>query len=210
MKLTFVLLCVAGALLCSGCATIVTKANFDLSVNSNPTGATVTVKDNDGKVVYTGITPCSIPLKSGAGYFKSASYFFDFEKEGYKPANQTISADIEPWYFGNLIGLVTPITTLVFVIGGMLVVDPLTGAMWKLEDDVFATLSEVPSASISLEKTDIVPEKVSSDSGSRIENILKEIKKLEQQRDAETLSEKEFEKRRKKLVEELEHINVKE
>jgi len=138
MKQTITLMgFLAWVLLLMGCATIVSKGTYNVSVNSFPQGADVTVKDKEGEQIYKGTTPCSLDLKSGAGYFRSASYSFHFEKKGYK-GDAVVSAEIDPWYLGNLFWGSSGI------ILGMLIIDPLTGNMWKLDDTVICALSEVP------------------------------------------------------------------
>lgn len=122
----------------SGCASIVSKSEWPVDVTSNPSGATCTVKNRDGKVIKTAITPAGFMLKSGDGYFKRASYTFSFEKEGYQPASAEMTAGLNGWYWGNIIfgGLI-----------GMLAVDPGTGAMWDLEESVSGTLVAMPDQS---------------------------------------------------------------
>lgn len=108
-----------------GCATIVSKSTYPVQINSQPADAEVTVKDEHGSVLYSGTTPATVQLKAGAGYFKGANYTVTFEKSGYAKHSATIARSVDVWYAaGNL------------VIGGILgylVIDPATGAMWKLE-----------------------------------------------------------------------------
>lgn len=108
----------------AGCASIVDGRPKKITINSEPAGATVKVIDKSGAEVATGSTPTTIPLKRGAGYFKPASYRVIVTKEGHRPVEVAITGKMNGWYIGNLGfgGLL-----------GMLVVDPLTGAMWTLE-----------------------------------------------------------------------------
>ena len=113
----------------TGCASVHSKGNnsYTIKVLSSPSEAKVRVRDGKDEVVYTGETPTTVKLRSSAGYFKKAKYTFDFTKPGYKPASVVIQADLNRWYFGNV------------VLGGFigsLVVDPLTGAMYTLDDTV--------------------------------------------------------------------------
>lgn len=106
------------------CATIVSKSNYPVTLNSNPAGAKVTVKNNAGEVVREGLTPFTTKLPSSYGYFKPASYVIEFQRKGRTPHTTTLTAGLNGWYFGN------------FAIGGLigfLIVDPLTGAMWRLD-----------------------------------------------------------------------------
>jgi hypothetical protein len=87
-------------------------------------------------VIFEGITPKVVSLSGGKSYFKMKRYEVRFTKDGYYPAAATINSTFNPWYIGNLcFGGLT----------GMLLVDPLTGAMYKIENDkVIAVLN--PSA----------------------------------------------------------------
>jgi len=121
----------ACAMAISGCASIISKSEYPIIIDSTPSGATVLIKDRQGRNVHRAQTPTTVTLKSGDGFFKSARYSFEFEKEGYQPTISALGANLDPWYFGNILfgGLI-----------GMLIVDPATGAMWKLEDRVTANL----------------------------------------------------------------------
>ena len=54
-----------------------------------------------------------------------------FSKPGHDQTSAQIRAGIDGWYFGNLLfgGII-----------GMLIVDPATGAMWKLDEKAFSSL----------------------------------------------------------------------
>ncbi|TGE21805.1 hypothetical protein E5K00_16190 [Hymenobacter aquaticus] len=112
-------------LLSNSCATIVSKPRYPVSITSQPPGATFTVTDIDGKEVFTGVTPSAVQLKPGAGYFQKQEYTIKFSLAGYEPKTTTITADFNGWYLGNLLfgGVI-----------GMLIVDPLTGAMYRITD----------------------------------------------------------------------------
>src|SRR5690606_33030512 len=122
---SIVSLCLGTALF-SGCASIVSKSNWPIIVNSTPSEAKIKITDEKGFEVYSGITPASLKLKSGNGFFKKAIYQVRFEKEGYETKVITINSKLNGWYFGNILlgGLI-----------GMLIVDPATGAMYKIEDE---------------------------------------------------------------------------
>lgn len=115
--LTIVALC--------GCATIVNKPSQKIAINSQPSGASVKIVDEDGVNVYNGVTPSTAALKKGRGYFKSKSYKVTVSKSGYSPTTINLTARVSGWYIGGN-----------FVFGGLLgwlVVDPLTGAMFTLD-----------------------------------------------------------------------------
>lgn len=61
---------VAGAIMLSGCATIVGDETQLVQVNSNPSGASFKVKDESGVIVAQGKTPQGVTLaKSDGSYF---------------------------------------------------------------------------------------------------------------------------------------------
>jgi len=111
-------------LLSTGCASIVSKSTYPINVNSTPSGAKITVTDKKGVEIYTGITPAEGRLKAGSGFFSRARYVVKFEKEGYDVKTVVIESSVDGWYFGNIVfgGLI-----------GFLIVDPATGAMFKLD-----------------------------------------------------------------------------
>jgi hypothetical protein len=107
----------------SGCATIVHSGPRSIPVESTPAGAKVSVYDRENTLVMTNTTPFVASLDSKYGYFKGQTYRLVFEMPGYSPAEIKVDASLSGWYFGNLLfgGLI-----------GMLIVDPLTGAMYNL------------------------------------------------------------------------------
>ena len=127
MKRTFrkvTMLAIALPILFSSCATIFGKSSYPVSINSNPTGATVSITDKKGKEVYKGVSPATVTLKSGAGYFGKAEYQVKISSTGYAEQIIPVNYKLNGWYFGNL---------LIGGVIGMLIVDPATGAMWKLD-----------------------------------------------------------------------------
>lgn len=118
---------IAGLLL-SNCASIVSKSTYPVTVNSQPQGMVFVVTDlATDTVVAQGKTPQEVSLNAKAGYMKSANYRIDVKKGNRVVATNELNAGIDGWYFGNILigGLI-----------GMLIVDPLTGAMFKLPDSV--------------------------------------------------------------------------
>lgn len=108
-----------------GCASIVSYSSYPVSISSFPDKAKVVIRNiNDGMIVYQGETPANVKLKASNGFFKKANYSITIEKPGYYPKTELINANLDPWYFGNIIfgGLI-----------GILIVDPATGAMYKLD-----------------------------------------------------------------------------
>jgi len=108
----------------SGCSTIVSDSTYDVRIDSYPRGADYLITDKKGREVGRGETPDLVKLKAGAGYFQSNEFNVDFSKDGYNPSTQSIDTGFDGWYIGN------------FIFGGwpgFLLVDPLTGAMWTVE-----------------------------------------------------------------------------
>jgi hypothetical protein len=118
-----------------GCATIASPGDDPVSFVSSPSGARVTVRDEQAALVHEGETPFQLELEAHDGYFDPASYQVRFEKACYESVEVHFSGTLEPLYFGNILlgGLI-----------GMLIVDPLTGEMWTIDDDVGVALKEVP------------------------------------------------------------------
>jgi hypothetical protein len=134
------------ALALCGCASIVSKSNWPVTFSSNPSGARITItNEKNGQAIHVGETPASVVLKSGAGFFRSARYRVDYSKPGYTPTTAYLSPSINGWYFGNLLfsGVI-----------GFLIVDPATGAMFRLPADCAASLSPTRSAKHSLKESD--------------------------------------------------------
>lgn len=114
------------AMLSTSCASIVSKSSWLIMISSAPSEAKITITDKKGVDVYTGVTPASIKLKSGSGFFGKARYQVKLEKEGFQTKIVPVEFKLNGWYFGNI---------LFGSFIGMLIVDPATGAMYKLETE---------------------------------------------------------------------------
>jgi len=125
--------CVVGVLICTGCASIVSKSQYPVTIQSNPSGATVVVKNKHGAAIQRATTPATVFLSAKSGFFSPEKYSIEFKKPGCNSCTTALSANLDPWYFGNIIfgGLI-----------GAVIVDPATGAMWKLDKTVIADLSK--------------------------------------------------------------------
>lgn len=122
-------------LLFSSCASIVSKSQYPVSLTSSPSGCKVVVKKN-GEIVHQATTPSTVTLSSRGGYFQAAKYEVEFSKKGLPTQTVPLAAEMNGWYFGNFLfgGLI-----------GLLIVDPATGAMWKLPENVNAPLAPLAS-----------------------------------------------------------------
>lgn len=119
-------LLLSSCIVISSCATIVSKSSYPVTIHSNPSKASVEVRDKKDLIVYKGTTPATMNLKAGAGFFSKARYIVHFKMDGYSDKTVAIEYKLNGWYFGNL---------LFGGVLGLLVVDPLTGAMWRIKKD---------------------------------------------------------------------------
>lgn len=119
-KLTVVVLLLV---VLSSCATIFGKSSYQVRINSSPASSFVILNDK-GIEIEKGNTPQVVTLKSSAGYFKKASYRIKFILNGYEEKIVHIDGKLNGWYIGNILigGLI-----------GMLIIDPASGAMYKLD-----------------------------------------------------------------------------
>lgn len=109
----------------SGCATLFGKSNYNVTLNSEPSAADVTITDKKGIEIYKGTTPATVKLKSSSGYFSRGQYQVKLHMANYEDRTFTIDSKLNGWYFGNLFlgGLI-----------GMLIIDPASGSMYKIKD----------------------------------------------------------------------------
>jgi hypothetical protein len=127
----------------ASCASIVSKSEYPVSLTSSPAGVKVLVKKN-GMVIHQGVTPSMVTLSARGGFFSPAKYQVEFSKKGGSTQTVPLTADIDGWYFGNILfgGLI-----------GLLIVDPATGAMWKLPENVNTTWTTLASVTSENGKT---------------------------------------------------------
>lgn len=147
------------SLVLGGCASIVGKSAYPVAITSQPDQADITIVDETHKTIFTGETPTTVTLNTKAGYFSGKDYTVTFTKPGYATHTAQIKRGVSGWYIvGNLFfgGLI-----------GYLIVDPLTGAMWTLEEQTTATLSPQTSlqdstATMQVVLLDAVPDSLRS------------------------------------------------
>ena len=132
IKHIFTATLLGAAFLSTGCASIVSDSRWPVSINSTPDHAGFTVRNQSGVTVAGGTTPHTVMLPSGAGYFDGETYTVKFTKGDYAGRDVTIDSSVNGWYWGNLVfgGII-----------GFLIVDPATGAMWKLPPTTYADLA---------------------------------------------------------------------
>ncbi|SDC61361.1 hypothetical protein [Niabella drilacis] len=112
---------IAAALLFQSCATILSGSRQSVTIRTNVDSTHIVITRPSGKQVFSGNTPAAVKLKRGAGYFKKAAYLVTLSADGYQNKQVPVRFRLNGVYFGNALigGLV-----------GLIVIDPLTGAMW--------------------------------------------------------------------------------
>ena len=117
----------------TGCASMYNGATNVVTVYSPPEKASFIIKNEAGMQIHNGLTPASVTLKNGAGYFNGENYSVQYSKEGYVDAETLLDSSVSGWYWGNLFcgGLI-----------GFLIIDPLTGGMYELPHAVTASLTK--------------------------------------------------------------------
>ena len=144
-RVTSILL--AGTILLStSCASIVSKSNYPLSIESTPSQANIIIKNKKGLEIYKGTTPTTVDLEAGSGFFSKASYTIEFKKDGYDDKTVPVEFKLDGWYFGNILfgGVI-----------GLLIVDPATGAMYKLDTEFINETLTQSTASINTKELKI-------------------------------------------------------
>ena len=111
-------------MLLSSCASIVSQSHYTVPIRSEPSGAAYTIKDRRGRLVDQGTTPAMVQLKASNGYFRRAIYHVELTMDGRAPATVALRAQLNNWYWGNI---------LLGGVLGMLVVDPVSGSMYRLD-----------------------------------------------------------------------------
>ena len=147
----------------SSCATIFTATKYKVAFNTNPEDAGITIENRAGEIIFEGKTPTTVKLKSSAGYMQREEYKITFTKNGYVTKTVFIAAELDGWYIGNI---------LLGGIPGMLIIDPLSGAMWKIakDDRVISESLQPATGEYAMQVYDIndLPENVDKDDLVRI------------------------------------------
>jgi len=125
-KTIMTMVAVAMVVVFSSCASIVSKSSYPVNINSHPSNAKISISDKKGLEIYSGTTPATVLLKASAGYFSRARYQVKFSSPGYEERTVFIESSIDGWYFGNI---------LLGGFLGMLIIDPASGAMYKIDTE---------------------------------------------------------------------------
>ena len=117
----------------TGCASIVSHSNWPVSVTATPADAEVEITSESGAVVHKAKAPFTVTLRSGKGYFDGEKYTLKGTAPGYTGGTIILDTTVNGWYWGNLIfgGLL-----------GFFVVDPLSGAMYRLPETIHVALNQ--------------------------------------------------------------------
>jgi hypothetical protein len=100
------------------------KSIYAIPIKTSPEGATVKVFNNKGKEIIVTQSPDTLVLKAGQGYFKRAEYLIEVSQLNCITKKETIYFTLNKRYIDNVfLSFFMPI--------GFLLIDPLSGAMWK-------------------------------------------------------------------------------
>ena len=87
----------SAVLVLSGCASIVSQSEYDVTITSTPSDSYITITDNSGFDVWSGTTPAYVTLPADAGYFVGATYTVKFEKAGFQTQTLLLKRKIDGW-----------------------------------------------------------------------------------------------------------------
>jgi hypothetical protein len=114
----------------TSCATIGSKGIYHIPITTVPADAEIRVYDKNDFLMAVMSSPDTLSLKPSSGYFKRAEYYVHIAKDGYQPSVVPVYFVMDRKYLYN-------IYTAVFMPIGLLLVDPVSGAMWKPEKQSF-------------------------------------------------------------------------
>ena len=129
--MTRLLMVLMVCVLLPGCASLVSKSAWPVFIDNSTGPAQFVVKNINNVEISRGQTPAIIILESGAGYFSKANYIVHFSKPGYQRQGYRLASYLNGWYLGNITNI------LGFFI------DPATGAMWRLPEQLIISLPEL-------------------------------------------------------------------
>lgn len=116
----FAILIILG--LCSSCASLKSTNVYSIYIETEPPGAEVTLRDKKNIKVGQFISPDSIIVDAGRGFFIRERYSIDLELQGHEDQTVLLPMKLDKWYLSNIL----------FVnLLGLFIIDPITGAMWE-------------------------------------------------------------------------------
>lgn len=132
------IIAIAGVFMLSACSTIMRDNSQTVSITSDTEKVNVKIVDRKGKLVVDEQTPINTTLKTSCdGYFSPQKYTITASKEGFETQTTTLDWHVSKWYgWGNLAvgGLI-----------GYLIVDPITGDMYYLDEEVHLNMTPIAS-----------------------------------------------------------------
>ncbi len=143
------LILIATCVLSVGCASIVSRTKWPLTIDSKPGGVHVSIRNKKGFEVFTGYTPAVTQLKSGSGFFSKENYTVTLTHMGGEQRKINVECRVNGWYFGNIVfgGLI-----------GLLIVDPATGAMYRLENkDIYEVFKDDKASQLKILDVNSIP-----------------------------------------------------
>ena len=121
----------------SSCATVMRDNNQTIPIKSSAGKVDIKITNKAGELIFEGQTPTVLSLKTAAkgGYFNPEKYTITASKDGFQTQTSVVDWHVSGWYWaGN------------FFIGGLigyLIIDPLTGDMYYLDEEVNLNMSSV-------------------------------------------------------------------
>lgn len=121
----------------TACATVMRDNNQAVPIKANIEKVDIKITNKAGEVVFEGQTPTILTLKTAekSGYFNPEKYTVVASKDGFQTQTAVIDWHVSGWYWaGN------------FVIGGLigyLIIDPITGDMYYLDEEVNLNMSKI-------------------------------------------------------------------
>ena len=119
-------LLILSVLFLAWCASSLSSSETSVIIDSKPSGQNFTVTNAKGKVVHAGTTPETVMLNNSSDFFKP-----EVHKLNINGQSVNIEGKMTVIYYGNIFGLVG------------FIVDPITGAMWNLPDEVMVEGSKL-------------------------------------------------------------------
>lgn len=121
----------------SNCATVMRDNHQAVPIKANVEKVDIKITNKAGEIVFEGQTPTTLTLNTAAksGYFNPEKYTITASKDGFQTQTNIIDWHVSSWYWaGN------------FAIGGLigyLIIDPITGDMYYLDEEVNLNMSPV-------------------------------------------------------------------
>ena len=122
--------------LLSSCATVMRENSQSIPIKVNVDKVDIKLVDKNGQTVFEGQTPTTVNLKTSLnGYFNPQKYTVIASKDGYKTHTSVLDWHVSGWYYvGNLVfgGIL-----------GYLIIDPITGDMYYLDEEVNLNMTPI-------------------------------------------------------------------